>query len=74
MYGREIKQGNVESVTIEAEDNLMPNLKTEVKNGALNIFYKKIDGKHVNPTTAVIVTITVKELDKVTFSSAKLLS
>jgi hypothetical protein len=65
-----IKQGSVESVKIEAEDNLVPNLRTEVRNGTLNIFYKKTNNKHVNPTTAVIITITVKDMDEVTFSSA----
>jgi len=65
-----IKQGNTESVKIEAEDNLMPNLRTEVKNGTLNIFYKKTDDKHINPTETVTITITVKDLDGVTFSSA----
>lgn len=65
-----IKQGSAESVKIEAEDNLLPNLKTEVQNGTLNIFYKKTDNKHVNPTKTVVITITVKDLDDVEFSSA----
>jgi hypothetical protein len=64
-----IKQGTTESVEIEAEDNLMPNLKTEVKNGMLTIFYQKTNDKHINPTKMVTVTITVKDLDAVTFSS-----
>ena len=65
-----IKQGNVESLKIEAEDNLMPNLKTEVKNGTLEIFYKKTGDKHVNPTKPVIITIIAKDLKEVDFSSA----
>ena len=65
-----VKQGNTESVKIEAEDNLMPNLRTEVKNGALEIFYKKTDDRHINPTKTVIITITVKDLDEVIFASA----
>src|SRR6185295_3610097 len=36
-----IKQGSAESLKIEAEDNLLPNLKTQVKNGTLEIFYKR---------------------------------
>jgi hypothetical protein len=48
----------------------MPNLKTEVKDGTLKIFYKKTDDKHINPTETVTITITVKDLDAVTFSSA----
>jgi hypothetical protein len=65
-----IKQGNTESLKIEAEDNLLPNLKTEVKNGTLEIFYKRENGKHVNPTKIVKITITVKDLTEVDFTSA----
>ncbi|MGZ8940995.1 MAG: GIN domain-containing protein, partial [Limisphaerales bacterium] len=65
-----IKQGNTESLKIEAEDNLLPNLKTQVKNGTLEIFYKRENGKHVNPTKTVKITIVVKDLTDVDFSSA----
>ena len=65
-----IKQGNAESLQIEAEDNLLPNLKTQVKNGTLEIFYKRENGKHVNPTKTVKITIVVKDLTNVDFTSA----
>jgi hypothetical protein len=65
-----VSQGNAESLKIEAEDNLLPGLKTEVKNGKLRIYYKPADGEHVNPTKTVTITITVKELSDVDFSSA----
>jgi hypothetical protein len=65
-----IKQGDIGSLKIKAEDNLLPNLKTEVKNGTLEIFYKKTGDKHVNPTKPVVITITVKDLKEVDFSSA----
>ncbi len=65
-----IRQGSAESLEIEAEDNLLPNLKTEVKNGRLEIFYRRENGKHVNPTETVRITIVVKDLDDVDFSSA----
>jgi hypothetical protein len=65
-----IKQGSTESVKIEAEDNLLPNLKTQVKNGTLEIFYRRENGKHVNPTKTVQITITVKDLTEVDFTSA----
>ena len=65
-----IKQGNAESLKIEAEDNLLPNLKTQVKNGTLEIFYKRENGKHVNPTKSVKITIVVKDLNNVDFTSA----
>jgi len=65
-----IKQGNRESLKIEAEDNLLPNLKTRVRNGTLEIFYKRENGKHVNPTKTVRITIVVKDLTDVEFTSA----
>jgi hypothetical protein len=65
-----IEQDDTESVVIKAEDNLLPNLKTEVENGTLKIFYKKTDEKHVTPTEGVTINITVKDLDEVTYLSA----
>ena len=65
-----VTQGAAVSVKIEAEDNVLPGLITQVKNGTLNISYKSKDGKHVNPTKAVKITIVVKNLDDVQFSSA----
>jgi len=65
-----IEQGSQESLKIEAEDNLLPNLKTQVRNGTLEIFYKRENGQHVNPTKTVKVTIVVKDLTNVEFNSA----
>ncbi|HLE91152.1 MAG TPA: DUF2807 domain-containing protein [Anaerolineales bacterium] len=65
-----ITQGDTESVKIEAEDNLLPGLQTEVRNGTLDIFYKTENGRHVNPTKIVKITIVVKDLADVQFSSA----
>lgn len=65
-----ITQGNQESVKIEAEDNLMPGLKTDVQSGALLIFYKSDGGKHVNPTKTPKITIVVKDLSNIDFSTA----
>jgi hypothetical protein len=65
-----VRQGTQESLKIEAEDNLMPNLKTEVRNGTLRIFYRREDGKHVNPTKTPKITVTVKDLKDVEFNSA----
>jgi Putative auto-transporter adhesin, head GIN domain/Domain of unknown function (DUF5668) len=65
-----VKQGSQESLKIEAEDNLLPNLQTQVRNGRLEVFYRREGGKHVNPTKTVKITITVKDLTDVDFSSA----
>jgi putative autotransporter adhesin-like protein len=65
-----VKQGTKESFKIEAEDNLLPDLKTQVQNGVLEISYNRQSAKRVNPTKAVKITIVVKDLDKVEFTSA----
>jgi hypothetical protein len=65
-----ISQGNTESLKVEAEDNLLAGLKTEVRNNELRIYYKSQDGEHVNPTKAVTITITVRDLNSIHFSSA----
>ncbi len=65
-----VKQGAAESVQVQAEDNVLPGIKTEVTNGTLDIFYRSDNGQHVNPTQPVKIYITVKDLAQVTFSSA----
>lgn len=65
-----ISQGSTETLKVEADDNVLPALKTEVKGKELRIYYKSPDGKHVNPTKMPVITITVKELSDLNYSSA----
>jgi len=66
-----IQQGKVESVKLEADDNLLPQLSTEVDDGTLLIENKENNwSKRVNPTERVKITITVKDLHEIEFSSA----
>ena len=66
-----IQQGKVESVKIEAEDNLTPQLSTEMENGTLVIRNKVSNwNERVNPTKPVRITIMVKDLHTLDFSSA----
>ena len=65
-----VRQGSQTSLEIEAEDNLLPNLKTEVRNGTLEIFYRRENGKHVNATKTVTITVVAKDLNDVEFNSA----
>jgi hypothetical protein len=65
-----ISQGTSESLKIEAEDNLLPGLQTQVRNNTLQIFYKTDDKKVVRPTKPVTITIVVKDLERVDFESA----
>jgi hypothetical protein len=48
-----------ESLTIEAEDNIMPLLTTEVRNGRLELSTKS----SISPTVSVIYTISAATLD-----------
>ena len=65
-----ISQGDHESLTIEAEDNFLPGLKTEVRGGTLDIYYDSDTEKHVNPTETVKIEIVVTGLKQVDFESA----
>jgi len=65
-----ISQGTTESVKVQADDDVLPGLKTEVKNGELRIYYKRDGDKRINPTKTPVITITVKNLKAVDFSSA----
>lgn len=65
-----ISQGNTESLKLEADDDVLPGLKTEVRNNELRIYYKKDGDKRINPTKTIVITITVKDLKAVDFSSA----
>jgi len=65
-----ISQGKAVSVKVEADDNLLPGLITQVQNETLKISYKPKDNKPIRPTQIVKVTIVVKNLDDVQFSTA----
>jgi len=66
-----IQQGDSDSVKVEAEDNLLPQLRTEVRGEALHIENKETDwSKQVDPSETVKITITVRDLREVDFSSA----
>ncbi|MGB9979659.1 head GIN domain-containing protein [Methanobacterium sp.] len=59
-----ITQGDKESLTIEAEDNLMQYIKTNISSNALNIH---ID-KSIAPTKPIKYYLTVKDLNSITYS------
>ncbi len=66
-----IQQGKVESVKVEADDNLLPQLTTEVNDETLVIENKEESwSQRVDPTERVKITITVKDLREIEFSSA----
>lgn len=66
-----IRQGSSESVEIEAEDNLLPQLGAEVRNGTLYLKNSEQNWRErVNPTEPVLISITVVDLNKVQFPTA----
>ncbi len=66
-----VQQGKSNSVTIEAEDNLLPQLATRVSGNTLHIENSQRDWtKRVNPTKTVKIAMTVKTLQEVDLPSA----
>jgi hypothetical protein len=64
----EIEVGEVESLRIEAEDNLLPYLKTEVRAGTLTISSQS--GVNLRPTRPVRYFLVVSELESIKLSSS----
>jgi hypothetical protein len=66
-----IQQGEADSLTITAENNLIPQLGMRVSGSTLYIENSQPDwGRRVNPTQPVILHLTVKDLQQVDFPSA----
>ena len=65
-----IRQGQSEALRIEAEDNVMAEISTQVVNGTLEIKPVRSQRLHVNPTEPVRITITVRDLKDVRCEAA----
>jgi hypothetical protein len=66
-----IEQGDEESITIEAEDNVLPQIATEVESGRLKIESREVDwDARVNPSRTIKITIIVKDLHEIALSAA----
>lgn len=63
-----IELGQSESLLIEAEDNLMQYLETEVRHGTLEIGVET--GVNLRPTRPLRFTLTVKELDTIVLAGS----
>jgi hypothetical protein len=59
-----IVKGDKESLTVKAEDNILPEILTSVKQNRLTIRFKKWDGDtlRIRPTKPVTFIVTVREL------------
>jgi len=66
-----IQQGGANSLTVTAENNLLPQLATSVSGGTLSIADNQPDWtRRVNPSRPVTIHLTVKDLQQVDFPSA----
>jgi Putative auto-transporter adhesin, head GIN domain len=66
-----IRQGEKQSVTISADDNLLPQLRTNVSGGVLTLISNESSySRRVNPTMPVEIEITVKDLREVSYPTA----
>lgn len=65
-----IQKGDKETVQIEADDNLLPQLSTDVLSGRLTIKNIETDWKSiVNPSQPVKINITVRDLTEIVLSA-----
>jgi hypothetical protein len=65
-----IRQGNQETVELEADDNLLPQLSTEVVSGTLTIKNVETNWKTtVNPSKPVNLDITARDLTAIVLSA-----
>ena len=62
-----LSQGNQESLTIEAEDNIIPHIVSSVKGNRLSVAW---DNTSPSPTKPVKYYLTVKDLSSITLSGA----
>jgi hypothetical protein len=63
-----IEQDGTESLSIEAEDNLLPDLTSDVSNGTLRL--STADGVSLDPTLAITYRVTVKDLSGLQLSGS----
>ena len=66
-----IRQGEKQSLTITADDNLLPQISTEVQDGKLIIKNSERNwNQRVRSSEPMQIVVTVRELNEVAFSSA----
>lgn len=63
-----VEQGDSESLTIETDDNILPLLEVNVKDGKLILSAE--DFATLDPTTTITFRVTVKDLSVITVNSS----
>ncbi len=67
-----IEVGNQESLRIDADDNILPHIRTEVKGGKLTIGIER--GFSVHPSVPIRYALVVRQLDEVGLSGSGTIS
>jgi cytoskeletal protein RodZ len=63
-----VERGDKDSLTVEAEDNVLPLLETTVKDGKLTL--SPGSRTNINPTKPIVYRITTRQLDAVSISGS----
>ena len=64
-----VRQGDTESLTIQADDNVAAAIQTQVVNGTL-VIGNRTPAVLINPTRPVRITVNVKDLQELDFDTA----
>jgi hypothetical protein len=65
-----ITQGDTEGITIEADDNILPHIRTEVVDGVLKVGFKPTDKNGYIPSKEIVYTVHVIKMKKISTSGA----
>ncbi|MBC9915223.1 head GIN domain-containing protein [Chitinophaga varians] len=68
VYHVELQQGSTNSIQIEAEENLLPYIETNVSGSELEITTRR--GVNIDPSKKIIVHITIQQVKKLSASGA----
>ena len=63
-----LAQGNAESLTVEAEDNLLPKIVTTVQNNRLTI--RLAPAKRITTRQPIVFSVTMKEITGIYLSGS----
>jgi hypothetical protein len=66
----QLEQGSIEGLTVEAEDNVLPRLKSEVKDGTLVLSLANAFPGMIYPTKPVVFKVRVKDLSDITINGS----
>lgn len=68
VYHVELQQGGTNSISIDAEENLLPYIETRISGGELEVTTRK--GVNIDPTQKIIVHVTIQQVKRLSASGA----